>query len=76
MAVGKLGNPISATRLARRALRSRRLARPLLADPDWPRKAYAGRVAEIVPCIGDQEGCIGEFVRGPPAVFGESAGGL
>jgi len=40
------------------------LARPLLADPDWPRKAYAGRVAEIVPCIGDQEGCLNEFVAG------------
>lgn len=40
------------------------LARPLLADPDWPRKAYAGQVAQIRPCIGDQEGCINEFIRG------------
>ena len=65
VAVGKLGNPD----LCERALRDElcdlvMLARPLLADPDWPRKAYAGRVAEIVPCIGDQEGCIGEFVAG------------
>jgi 2-enoate reductase len=65
VAVGKLGYPD----LAERALRDRlcdmvMLARPLLADPDWPRKAYAGRVTEIRPCIGDQEGCINEFVHG------------
>jgi 2-enoate reductase len=65
VAVGKLGNPD----LCEQALRDETcdlvmLARPLLADPDWPRKAYAGRVAEIVPCIGDQEGCVNEFVEG------------
>jgi len=65
VAVGKLGYPD----LAERALREGMcdmvmLARPLLADPDWPRKAFAGRVSEIVPCIGDQEGCINEFVQG------------
>lgn len=65
MAVGKLGYPD----LAERALREGMcdlimLARPLLADPDWPRKAYAGRVAQIRPCIGDQEGCINEFIHG------------
>jgi 2-enoate reductase len=63
--VGKLGYPD----LAERALREGAcdmvmLARPLLADPDWPRKAFAGRVREIVPCIGDQEGCINEFIHG------------
>ena len=65
VAVGKLGYPD----LAEQALREGMcdmvmLARPLLADPDWPRKAFAGRVSEIVPCIGDQEGCINEFVQG------------
>ena len=40
------------------------LGRPLLADPEWPNKAYAGKVSEIRPCIGCQEGCIGEFVDG------------
>ena len=63
--VGKLGYPD----LAERALRDGKcdmimLGRPLLADPDWPRKAFAGRVDEIAPCIGDQEGCINEFVEG------------
>jgi 2-enoate reductase len=40
------------------------LARPLLADPHWPRKVFAGRVGEIIPCIGDQEACINEFIHG------------
>jgi len=65
VAVGKLGYPD----LAEAALRDGdcdmiMLGRPLLADPEWPNKAYAGRVAEICPCIGDQEGCINEFVEG------------
>jgi 2-enoate reductase len=39
------------------------LGRSLLADPEWPNKTYAGRVDEIRPCIGCQEGCINEFVE-------------
>ncbi|MBF9018159.1 MULTISPECIES: FAD-dependent oxidoreductase [unclassified Oceanispirochaeta] len=63
--VGKLGYPD----VAEAALRDGQcdmvmLGRPLLADPDWPKKVYAGRVDEIAPCIGDQEGCINEFVEG------------
>jgi 2-enoate reductase len=64
-AVGKLGYPD----LAEAALREGKadmimLGRPLLADPLWPVKAYAGRVEEIRPCIGCQEGCVNEFVEG------------
>jgi len=65
VAVGKLGYPD----LAEQALRDDKcdmimLGRPLLADPHWPNKAFAGKVASIIPCIGDQEGCINEFVEG------------
>jgi 2-enoate reductase len=65
VAVGKLGYPD----IAEKALRDDQcdmvmLGRPLLADPDWPNKAYAGKVDEIRPCIGCQEGCINEFVEG------------
>ena len=65
VAVGKLGYPD----LAEEALRSGKcdmvmLGRPLLSDPDWPMKAFAGRVEDIRPCIGCQEGCINEFVDG------------
>ena len=65
VAVGKLGYPD----LAEKALRDEMcdlvmLGRPLLADPEWPNKAYAGKVRSIRPCIGCQEGCINEFVDG------------
>ena len=64
VAVGKLGYPD----VAEQALRDGdcdmvMLGRPLLADPDWPNKAYAGRVDDIRPCIGCQEGCVNEFVE-------------
>lgn len=65
VAVGKLGYPD----LAEKALRDGvcdmvMLARPLLADPHWPRKAYAGKVSQIIPCIGDQEACLNELFEG------------
>jgi 2-enoate reductase len=65
VAVGKLGYPDLAERALRDGLCDMiMLARPLLADPHWPVKAMAGRVDEIIPCIGDQEGCFHEFIRG------------
>ncbi|PWS34883.1 oxidoreductase [Falsiroseomonas bella] len=39
------------------------LARPLLADANWPAKAEAGRAAAITPCIGCNA-CWGEIHRG------------
>lgn len=65
VAVGKLGYPD----IAEKALRDGdcdmvMLGRPLLAEPEWCNKAYAGDVEKICPCIGCQEGCINEFVEG------------
>lgn len=65
VAVGKLGYPD----VCEQALRSGdcdmvMLGRPLLADPEWCNKAYEGRVEDICPCIGCQEGCVNEFVEG------------
>ena len=65
VAVGKLGYPD----IAERALRDGKcdmvmLGRPVLADPDWCKKAYAGKVEDIRPCIGCQEACVNEFVEG------------
>lgn len=34
------------------------LGRPLLADPDWPVKTRQGRMADIVPCIRCNDGCL------------------
>ena len=65
VAVGKLGYPD----IAEKALRDGKcdmvmLGRPVLADPDWCKKAYAGKVEDIRPCIGCQEACVNEFVEG------------
>jgi len=64
-AVGKLGYPD----VAERALLDGKcdlvlLGRPLLADPEWPNKAMTGHVADITPCIGDQEACLREITMG------------
>ncbi len=65
VAVGKLGYPDLAEKaIADEMCDMVMLGRPLLADPMWPRKAYAGQVQEIRPCIGCQEACINEFVEG------------
>lgn len=65
VAVGKLGYPdICEEALRKESCDMIMLGRPLLADPYWPQKTYAGRIDEIIPCIGDQEGCINEFVEG------------
>ena len=63
--VGKLGYPDLAEDALRKELCDMvMLGRPLLADPEWCNKAYAGKVEDIRPCIGCQEGCINEFVEG------------
>lgn len=65
VAVGKLGYPDVAEKALREGYCDMvMLGRPLLADPDWCNKAYAGAVDQIRPCIGCQEGCINEFVEG------------
>ena len=37
------------------------LGRPLLADPDYVNKLRAGKLEDIRPCIGCQEGCMGRI---------------
>ena len=65
VAVGKLGyQDLAESALQKGMADMIMLGRPLLADPEWPNKAYAGRVDDIRPCIGCQEGCINEFVEG------------
>ncbi len=65
VAVGKLGYPDVSERAIREGMCDMvMLGRPLLADPEWCNKAYAGDVDKICPCIGCQEGCVNEFVEG------------
>jgi 2,4-dienoyl-CoA reductase-like NADH-dependent reductase (Old Yellow Enzyme family) len=43
------------------------LGRPLIADPDWPRKVQEGREADIIPCLWDNKGCLKNTIyRGKP----------
>jgi 2,4-dienoyl-CoA reductase (NADPH2) len=39
------------------------LGRPLIADPDWPRKVAEGRDEEIVSCLWDNEGCLRDSIH-------------
>ena len=43
------------------------MARPLLADPDLPRKARAGRESEINTCIACNQGCLDRVFEGKRA---------
>jgi 2,4-dienoyl-CoA reductase (NADPH2) len=42
------------------------LARPLLADPDWPEKARTGRAAVLRPCVACNQGCLAKMFFGQP----------
>jgi 2,4-dienoyl-CoA reductase-like NADH-dependent reductase (Old Yellow Enzyme family)/NADPH-dependent 2,4-dienoyl-CoA reductase/sulfur reductase-like enzyme len=42
------------------------MTRALMADPELPRKAAAGEVADIRPCMGSNEGCIDRDYFGLP----------
>ncbi|MCU0553878.1 MAG: FAD-dependent oxidoreductase [Syntrophales bacterium] len=64
-------NRINDPALAERILRDGRadlvgLARALLADPEFPVKAMAGRTKEIVPCIGCNQGCLDRIFNFEP----------
>lgn len=43
------------------------MARPLLADPDWVRKAAEGRTAEINTCIACNQACLDHVFLNRPA---------
>ena len=42
------------------------MARASLADPELPNKAKAGKIDEIIHCIGCNQGCTGETAVGNP----------
>lgn len=43
------------------------MARPLLADPEFPNKAMSGQSEKIRPCIGCNQGCLDNVFRMKPA---------
>jgi 2-enoate reductase len=61
IAHGKLGDPAIAKRVVEDGNADFiALGRPLLADPEWPRKVKEGRVDDIKPCIACNEVCLGK----------------
>jgi 2,4-dienoyl-CoA reductase-like NADH-dependent reductase (Old Yellow Enzyme family) len=42
------------------------MTRALIADPELVAKARAGRAADVVPCVGCNQGCIGHYHAGVP----------
>jgi 2,4-dienoyl-CoA reductase (NADPH2) len=66
-ASNRLGNPF----VAEKALRSGACdmicwGRPLLADPELPRKVKEGRLKEIIPCISCNQGCFDAIFSASP----------
>lgn len=42
------------------------LGRVLIADPQWPTKAFQGKADEIRPCVGCSQGCTDSVFSGQP----------
>ena len=61
IAVGVIREPAFAEEvLAKGAADFVAIGRGLLADPDWPNKAWEGRISELKRCIGCNVGCLSE----------------
>jgi len=66
--VGRINDPLLAeTIVAGKKADLVAMGRASLADPELPKKAAAGRFADINGCIGCLQGCIGMISRGQPA---------
>ncbi|SHI83676.1 2,4-dienoyl-CoA reductase (NADPH2) [Desulfatibacillum alkenivorans DSM 16219] len=64
-------NRISEPALAEKIIRDNcadmvNLGRVLIADPEWPMKAQAGREKEIRPCVACNQGCTDQVFSGQP----------
>jgi len=64
---GRINDPVLAEKiLAEGQADMIGMARPLLADPELPKKALEGRTEDIRPCVACMQGCMGRFLRGMP----------
>jgi 2,4-dienoyl-CoA reductase-like NADH-dependent reductase (Old Yellow Enzyme family)/thioredoxin reductase len=65
IAVGRINDPVIAERvLAEGQADLCVMTRALIADPDLPEKARQGRLDDIRPCFGYNEGCIDRIYTG------------
>jgi len=66
-ALARIVDPLLAERLiAEGACDMVAMVRANIADPDLARKAAAGRLADIRPCVGDSTACIDRILEGEP----------
>jgi 2,4-dienoyl-CoA reductase-like NADH-dependent reductase (Old Yellow Enzyme family)/thioredoxin reductase len=67
MAVGRINDPLLAEDILDRGEADLVvMGRALLADPELPNKAAAGKFEDIAPCIGCSLGCIGRMMALQP----------
>lgn len=67
MASNRISDPESAEQIIKDGYADMvNLGRVLIADPQWPQKAYAGKVHEIRPCVGCSQGCTDQVFNGRP----------
>ena len=67
MASNRIASPEDAERILRDGYADMvNLGRVLIADPQWPKKAFEGRADEIRPCVACSQGCTDEIFSGRP----------
>jgi dimethylglycine catabolism A len=72
---GRIVDPVHADRiLADGSIDLVGMTRALIADPDMPRKARAGRLDDVRPCVGANAGCIDRIYQGKPVTCIQNPG--
>jgi len=67
MASNRIADPASAEGIIRDGYADMvNLGRVLIADPEWPKKAFEGRADEIRPCVACSQGCTDQIFSGQP----------
>lgn len=67
MASNRIADPFSAEKIIRDGYADMvHLGRVLIADPEWPKKAFEGRESEIRPCVACSQGCTDQVFSGQP----------
>ncbi len=67
MASNRIADPDSAEKIIRDGYADMvNLGRVLIADPQWPLKAFEGREHEIRPCVACSQGCTDQIFNGMP----------
>ncbi|MGD2097722.1 MAG: FAD-dependent oxidoreductase [Desulfobacterales bacterium] len=67
IASNRISDPDSAEKIIRDGYADMvNLGRVLIADPQWPQKAFAGKADEIRPCVGCSQGCTDQVFSGQP----------